>query len=88
MSWTCIDRRRHVTTDSIPDHHGQTTGLLCTASGYRLLGAAPHRSVRPSRFWRRGRSFPMSKDHVPVLHRRVYSDNRFLRFHTGPTSGR
>lgn len=89
MSWTRVDRHcRHVATDSIPDHHGQTTGLLCTTGGRRLLSAAPRRSVRPSRFRRSGRSLPMSKDHVPVLHRRGYSDNRFLRNRARPTCGR
>jgi len=88
MSWTCVDRRRHVATYSIPDHHDQTTGLLCTTGGRRLLSAAPRRSVRPSRFRRRGRSLPMSKNHVSVLRRRGYSDNRFLRYRARPTSGR
>jgi len=88
MSWTCVYHRRHVATDSIPDHHGQTTGLLCTTGGRRLLSAAAHRSVRPSHFRRRGRSLPVSKGHVPVLHRRGYSDNRFLQSRARPTNGR
>lgn len=87
MLYTCVNRRRHDAANTIPNHHSQTTGLLCPAGRRCLLSATPHRSVGPPRFWCCGRSLPMSKDHIPELHSRYHLDNRFLQVRSRPTSG-
>jgi hypothetical protein len=88
MSYTCVNRRRHHAANTIPDHHSKTTRLLCPASGRCFLSATPHRSVCSSFFWCCGRSLPMPKGHVPVLHSRSHFDNYFLRTPTRLTGGR